>query len=122
MLYSSHGIMCRVCFDALIPKDLAILNDAPDSWHSRSAVCTCSNLSVIWDEDLTPRLYVNDILSTQRVIVFHNGDYVEIRREILKPFSSALFTDISTFRDVPLNYQEKAKKNIRNVPNKANYC
>jgi len=60
---------------------------------------------------MTPRLYVDDILTTQRCLVFHTEDYKEVRRHLLKPFSGALYVDVANFKHQPLTYQPKAKKN-----------
>lgn len=114
-MLSSKGFLCRKCYDALYPAGLTILTTPEDGYaQSRSKVCRCGNLAVLWDEDMTPRLYVEDITTVQPVIVYHKDEqsaYEEVRRTLLKPLTSALYVDITTFKDTPLRYQTLAKKN-----------
>ncbi len=110
-MLSCDAIMCRVCYDALYHKGLQITHDSHIDFSVRSDTCSCSNLAVIWDEDLTPRLYVNDITTTQRCTVFHIGDYKEVRRVLNDTFASALFVDTTHVKQQPLTFKPYAKKN-----------
>ena len=106
----SKGVLCKICFDALHHSDLLpIAPDSPIDFSKRSAMCSCCNVAVIWDEDVTPRIYVDDILTTQRCIVIHtHGE--EIKVHLLKPFGKAIFTPLD-FKDKPLLYVPIAEKN-----------
>ena len=109
-MLSSKGFMCRKCFDALVPHDLHIAYP-PIDFSTRSATCRCGNLAIIWDEDVTPRIYVDDITTVQPVIVYQKDNYEEIQRVLLRPLTSALYCDISKLKESSLLYQPLAKKN-----------
>jgi len=110
-MLSSNAVMCRVCYDALFHHGLTPTHDSSIDFASRSATCSCQALAVIWDEDVTPRIYIDDISAAQRCIVFHLEDYKEIRRELGNTLASALFVDVTPITTQPLTYSPYAPKN-----------
>lgn len=109
-MLSSKGYMCRKCFDALFPRDLLIVYTDID-FTKRSATCRCANVAIIWDEDITPRIYVDDITTVQPIIVFHKENYEEVQRLLLKPLTSAIYCDMVPVKTQELTYRPLAKKN-----------
>jgi len=100
-MLSYKGFVCLLCYTSVYSD--AEPTDTPD-FTQRAHSCACGNLAVIWDEDVTPRLYVNDITTVQRaIIITHEGK--EVRRELLKPFNYALFEPLD-FKSSPLLYQD----------------
>ncbi len=110
-MLSSDAIMCRLCYDALYHHGLEPTHDSLMDFSLRSATCSCQNLAIIWDEDVTPRIYVHDISSAQMCKIFHLEDYKEIRRVLGNVLTSALFVDITHMKQQPLTYQPHAPKN-----------
>ena len=100
-----------MCYDALYLTGLEVLTSAPeDGYYDRSASCRCGNVAIIWDEDITPRIYTEDISSVQPAILFLNERNEEVRRVLKKPLGSAIYTNIQPIKDSSLHYQELAKK------------
>jgi len=111
-MLSCDGFICLKCYDALYHKGLEVVppDSTPIDFTQRSAICRCGNLAVIWDEDLTPRLYVDVITSAQRAHIFCTDDYKEVNRHLLKSFGYALFEPLD-FKDTPLKYTNTRPRN-----------
>ena len=111
ILISTPCIMCRICLDLLyLEEDMYVPNDSC-SILTRHKLCSCGNVGIIIDEDATTRIYVDDIRTTQRALLWHIGDFREVRRVLLRPFSKELFLDYKFIKTTSLTYQTYAKKN-----------
>lgn len=92
-LITTQGVMCRIC--------LSFVYDRQE--------CACGNCAIIIDEDGHQHLYVNEITTTQRAILYHEGDFKEIRRELLNPFGEAIYAPYH-FYDKPFMRKDRAPK------------
>jgi len=88
-MIAAQAIMCRVCFTMLHDNNL----------------CACGNVGLLLDIDGHMHIYVNDIHTTQRALVFLDGTQ-EVSRELLEPFVKALFAPY-TIAKSPLNFVTK---------------
>lgn len=124
MITATKAILCKYCYDLLYPTHDCYAktykydhkkydSDLPAATlpEQCSSICSCGNVAVIVDEDTHWHIYVDDIRTTQRAILYHNGDFKEISRELLQPFSQAIYTDYSYVRHHSIKYQPLAKKN-----------
>ena len=84
--------MCRKC--------LGVIYDREE--------CSCKNVGVILDEDDIPHIYVDDITSVQRCLVYMDK-LKEIRRELLQSFNQALYADYNV-RHKPFVTKKKWEK------------
>ncbi len=75
----NDAILCKKCLSIVFNRE----------------TCKCSNVGIIIDDDGIPHVYVNDITTTQRVLVY--GD--DVRRETLKSFHEAIYADYSVIDD-----------------------
>ena len=108
LLYVTHD--CYVPTDVYNHKRFDSDLPAAEGPEDCSSQCSCGNVAVIVDEDTTWYLYVEDIRTTQRAILYHNGDFKEVHRELLSPFGQAVFTDYSKVRHTPLNFETPSMK------------
>ena len=84
-MIATPAIICLKCLSLIYNRQL----------------CACKNVGVIVDDDGHLNLYVKEIKTTQRALLFHTGNYIEIRRALLEPFSKALYAPYS-FKDEPI--------------------
>lgn len=112
-MLSSNGLICRICFDIIWPRDLTISppTECLISFKHRAQMCKCKNLGVIFDEDLHARVYVDDITTVQRCILFHTEDFEPVRHILLSSFQKALYVDTLNFKSTPILFKPKAPKN-----------
>ena len=89
MLHADNAIMCKLCYDLVRPPNQ----------------CSCGNMGILIDDDGHWRLYVDNIKTTQRAILYHQGDFKEIRRELMLPFSEALFVNYN-IKDIPFLFRD----------------
>ncbi len=80
----TNAIMCKYCYDVV---------------HEQHSLCRCGNVGVLVDDDGHMHVYVEAIKSVQRVILYHIGDYKEIRRELLSPFDKAVYANYNFYDD-----------------------
>ena len=82
------SILCRKCFDIV---------------NVHHTLCRCHNVGYLIDMDNHPRVYVDNILTTQRAIQYLDDDLKEITRELGATFNTAIFADYS-LATTPLNF------------------
>ena len=100
------AVMCNHCSDAL---------------YTHGDVCTCKNLAILFDADDTLRLYVEDIRTARRVLLYLH-DNQEISRDLLRPFNFEVFADYSYIANNSLTFQPHAPDNsyVRKTSTKYN--
>lgn len=118
---ATEGIVCLYCSDLLVIKGSTFIPPKvasdyprcaeygaikpPEEWdYQNHALCKCGNVGIIKDFDDHLHTYVNDIRTCQRALLFHVGDYKEINREILEPFSKAGYVNYHEVRHSPIKF------------------
>jgi len=82
---------------------------SPESSNpSRGAVCRCTNVGILIDDESTLHIYVEDVLSVRLCTYTFNSTNKLVLQELGACSESLIFTDYSNIRNTTLTY--KAKK------------
>ena len=102
-ILTTSAILCRKCLDLIVDRE----------------TCKCNNVGIIIDEDGFQHVYVEDITTIHRAILYHI-DGKEVRRELLKGFNEAIYADYSLLH-TPLSSKTYAPKRYESRRTKTRY-